>query len=129
MFEHRKLFSQYYRKSSLNREGLLVTFEFFIGYTLGIANDSNTRIQELWEIYLNFGDDYNTFLANLVLAEVRDVMGEYEAFDLFQERETIGNTMFSSIQEIFLEYNFNLLFPIILISFLYFYIEFSIYSI
>lgn len=87
----------------------MVTFEFFIGYRLGVSNDTNTRIQELWKIYSNFGDDYTTFLGNLVLAEVRDIVAEYQAFDLFQKREEIGNNMFASIKSVFKDYHFDLL--------------------
>lgn len=86
-----------------------ISFEFFIGYKLGYSNDTQTRIQELFEIYSNFGDDYEKFLGNLVLSEVRDIVAQYEAFDLFQKREDIGNTMFSSIYSAFQEYHFELM--------------------
>ena len=90
----------FFLKLKKNREGLLVTFEFYVGFKLTTANDTNTKIQQFWEIYSNFGTDYNKFLINLVLSEVRDIVATYEAFDLFQQREAIGNTMFLSISSI-----------------------------
>lgn len=93
----------------LKREGLTVTFEFYVGYTLGTSNTTEGRIADFWNIYSKFGGDYEYFLSNLVLAEVRDIVAQYEAFDLFGKREEIGNTMFSSITSIFAEYKFTLL--------------------
>lgn len=87
-----------------------MTFEFYVGYRLGTANTTAGRIAEFYEIYTQFGEDYEIFLSNLVLAEVRDIVSQYEAFDLFQKREEIGDNMFTSIKTIFKEYKFTLLY-------------------
>jgi len=87
----------------------LVSFEFYVGYKFSNSNDTATKIKQYWEIYSNFGGNYNHFLNMLVLSEVRDTVAQYEAFDLFQKREQIGDAMFTSISNIFDEYHFKLL--------------------
>lgn len=60
-------------------------------------------------IYKTCGEDWDIFLEMLVLAEVRDVAAQYEAFDFFQKRDVIGTALFNNVHQVFQDYNFELL--------------------
>ena len=93
------------------REGLLLDFEFYVGYKLTTksANTDAKKIDQLMNIYKTCGGEWDIFLEMLVLAEVRDVAAQYGAFDFFQKREVIGTALFNNIYQVFQDYNFELL--------------------
>jgi len=77
--------------SSRTSDGLEVTLEISFQYKLIYEN--------LYPLYMTFGDDYQRFFLNLAVDILTDAATNYTAYDFFMDRSKIGGAMQAALNQ------------------------------
>lgn len=75
-------------------EGLKFHIAIAIHYKVGLSfNDPKQLAKEFHEIYARFGDDWEDVVKNIAIASIKDATQYYQAFDFFERRGDIDNSI------------------------------------